>query len=242
VIVVATDDFELYHDLIKELRGREVTFTTIEPGAPIPPGATAIVTGGEPIEAAEDIPMFTAAIDEVRATIDDVLACLRGGGGRLIVGVDPGIRPGIVVLEGDVIVSAFQVPLDDAVSRIEAEVDDAPDAIVRIGDGARLQSAKLINDLDVPRIELVDETGTTPYLGTGARGFDDILAAANIARIEGEPVNDRSIEPTDGELARIKSRSREVSPVNRAIDERLARMVAQGELSIDEALDRHRSR
>ena len=33
-------------------------------------------------------------------------------------------------------------------------------------------------------MELVDETGTTPYLGTGARGVRDILAAVNIAQIE----------------------------------------------------------
>jgi hypothetical protein len=33
-------------------------------------------------------------------------------------------------------------------------------------------------------VELVDETGATPYLGTGARGVRDILAAVNIAQIE----------------------------------------------------------
>jgi hypothetical protein len=80
---------------------------------------------------------------------------------------------------------------------------------------------------------------TSPYLGTGARGMGDVLAAVNIARIEGEPIESRDIEPTAGEIQRIKDRSREESEHNRAIDESLARRVAVGDLTISEALDEH---
>jgi hypothetical protein len=68
----------------------------------------------------------------------------------------------------------------------------------------------------------------------------DVLAAVNIARIEGERVDSRSVQPTPGELQRIKDRSREASETNRAVDERLARRVASGELTIEEALEEHR--
>lgn len=67
----------------------------------------------------------------------------------------------------------------------------------------------------------------------------DVLAAVNIARLAGERVESRTIEPTTGELDRIKERSRERSETNRAIDETLARRVATGDLTIDEALDEH---
>ncbi|WP_129113046.1 hypothetical protein [Halegenticoccus tardaugens] len=279
MIVVATEDFELYHDVVAELRDRGVAFTTIRPGDDLPEGTRVLITaptdessaflGGNDDERAGDgerdhgrasenadgrtddagnaeagaiapeVERVVASADETRRAVEEALAILRGGG-RTVVGVDPGVRPGIAVLVGDVVVSAFHVPLGDAVDVITREVADAVDPVVRVGDGARLQGAQIVNDLDDVTVELVDETGTTPYLGTGARGMGDVLAAVNIARIEGERVDSREIEPTAGELQRIKDRSRRESGDNRTIDESLARRVAAGELTIDEALDEHR--
>ncbi|AFK20077.1 hypothetical protein E6P09_14835 [Haloferax mediterranei ATCC 33500] len=241
MIVVATADFELYHEAVDELRSRGVSFTTVEPGDPIPEQARVLITGpNDDIDA--DIARVTATGDDVRRAVDEALTTLRGGGGQTIVGVDPGIRPGIAVLSGETVVAAFHVPLANAVDVIRQETEDAVDPVVRIGDGARLQGAKLINDLDGVAVELVDETGTTPYLGTGARGMGDVLAAVNIARMNGEDTESREIEPTEGELQRIKDRSREASDDSRSIDDELARRVAGGELSIEEALVEHRAR
>ncbi|UVE50553.1 hypothetical protein KU306_01205 [Haloferax larsenii] len=241
MIVVATADFELYHEAVAELRSRGVTFTTVEPGDPLPDRARVVITSPDD-EVETDCSRVTATGDDARRAVDEALATLRGGGGRIVVGVDPGTRPGIAVLSGETVVAAFHVPLADAVDVIRSETDDAVDPLVRIGDGARLQGAKIINDLDDVPVELVDETGTTPYLGSGARGMGDVLAAVNIARIDGERIDSREIEPTDGELQRIKSKSREQSVDNRTIDDELARRVAGGELSVEEALDEHRER
>ena len=242
MIVVATDDFELYHGVVNDLRERGVTFTTCEPGGSLPGHAEIVITDEGNAGSFGELTTVVADPDDARRAVDGALTALRGGGGRTIVGVDPGRKPGVAVLVGDSVVAAFQVPLSDAVSVIEREAADTPDPIVRIGDGARLQGSKLINDLEGVRVELVDETGTTPYLGTGARGMGDVLAAVNIARLEGEAVNSREVEPTEGELQRIKDRSRERSETNRAIDDGLARRVAGGELTIDEALLEHRRR
>jgi len=244
VIVVATGDFELYHGVVNELRDRGVTFTTVEPADPLPEGTDVLVTGEDdevaPPELPGDVTVVTATPDGARRAVESALAALRGEGGRTVVGVDPGTRPGVAVLAGETVVAAFHVPLSDAVDTVREEVADAPDPVVRVGDGARLQGATIVNELDDVRVELVDETGTTPYLGTGARGMGDVLAAVNIARIEGDVVDEREIEPTEGELKVIKDRSRERSDRNRAIDENLARRVASGDLTIDEALDEHR--
>ncbi|MCU4717930.1 hypothetical protein [Halapricum hydrolyticum] len=240
MIVVATADFEVYHGVVQALRDRNVEFTTIEADDPLPDRTSlAIVGPEESVDAPADVPIVTADPETPRRAVEDALARLRSGDGRTIVGIDPGERPGIAVLTGGVVVAAFQVPAQEAAEVVAREVEDAIDPVVRIGDGARLVGARIIDDIDAP-IELVDETGTTPYLGAGARGMGDVLAAANIARMEGEPVDSRDVEPTAGEIQRIKDRSREESETNRAIDEALARRVAVGELSIEEALAEHR--
>ncbi|MFB6097256.1 MAG: hypothetical protein ABEJ74_07705 [Haloferacaceae archaeon] len=239
MIVVATADFELYHEVVGELRDRGVTFTTVEPGDPLPEGTRVVVTApGEP--APDGVEHVAAGADEARRAVDEATALLRGADGRTVVGVDPGPRPGIAVLSGDTVVAAFHVQLADAAEVVRQEVADAVDPLVRVGDGARLQGAQLVNDLEDVPVELVDETGTTPYLGTGARGMGDVLAAVNIAHIEGERVESREVEPTAGELQVIKRESRERSETGRTIDEALARRVASGELTVEEALAEHR--
>ncbi|SFR92897.1 hypothetical protein SAMN05216559_1175 [Halomicrobium zhouii] len=239
MIVVGTADFELYHGVVAELRDRGVEFTTIEPGDDLPEGATVLVTAEDEEWAPEGVDVVRAPPDDPRRAVEEVVAILRGNEGRTVVGIDPGERPGIAVLAGDTVVAAFQVPAAEAAAEVRREVEDAVDPVVRIGDGARLVGTRIIDALaDVP-VELVDETGTTPYLGTGARGMGDVLAAVNIARMEGEAIETRDVTPTAGELQRIKDRSREASETNRAIDEELARKVAVGELSMDEALAEH---
>ncbi|MFB6084011.1 MAG: hypothetical protein ABEJ94_07190 [Halorientalis sp.] len=239
MIVVATADFEVYHGVVNELRDRGVPFTTVEPEEGIPDRASVVVTDPDG-DLDVSVPVVSADPEDPRRAVEDVLAVLRGGEGRTVVGIDPGDRPGIAVMVGDSVVAAFHVPAGQAAEVVAEEVSDAADPLVRIGDGARLTGARIIDDLpDVP-VELVDETGTTPYLGTGARGMGDVLAAVNIARIEGEEVESREIEPTAGEIQRIKERSREQSETNRAIDEELARRVAVGELTVAEALAEHR--
>lgn len=241
MIVVATDDFELYHEAVGELRERGVSFTTVRPDEDLPDGTRVVISAPTDELGVEGPIHVVVDATDARHGVEEALAALRSDEGRTVVGVDPGPRPGIAILVGEVVVAAFHVPLADAVDVIHREVEDTPDALVRVGDGDRLQSAKLINDLQDVRVEMVDETGTTPYLGTGARGMGDVLAAVNIARLEGEAVESREIDPTPGELQRIKNQSREQSMDNRTIDETLARRVASGELTIEEALEVHRN-
>jgi hypothetical protein len=241
VIVVATDDFEVYHEVVTELRDRGLTFTTVEADDDLPERATVVVVGeDDDVTAPAGVEVVTAEPERPRAAIEEVVRLLRGESGRAVVGIDPGERPGVAVLAGEMVVATFQVPAEQAAAVVREELEDAGDPLVRIGDGARLVGSRIIDDLpDVP-VELVDESGTTPYLGTGARGVGDILAAVNIARIEGERIESRDVEPTAGELQRIKDRSREAGADNRAIDADLARQVATGDLSIREALEIHR--
>jgi len=243
VIVVATADFELYHDVVTELRERGIEFTTVEPDAELPVKTSVVLTGTDDfIDVDRDTPVVRADSGAPREAVEGAVSLLRGGGGRRTVGIDPGEQPGVAVLEGGVVVATFQVPPEDVPALVLQETEDAPDPLVRIGDGARLIGARIIDGLDDVPVELVDETGTTPYLGAGTRGIGDVIAAINIARMEGERIESRDVQPTEGELERIREQSREESAANRTIGTDLARRVALGELSISEALDAHRNR
>ena len=242
MIVVATADFEVYHDVVGELRDRGVTFTTVEPGDDLPERTRVVVVGPDDEVDSGGTNLVRASPGEARRAVEEALATLRGGGGRTVIGVDPGERPGIAVLSGDTVVAAFAVPVADAVETIERVLEEAVDPVVRVGDGARLQGARIVDALEDVRVELVDETGTTPYLGQGTRGtgVGDVLAAVNIARLEGEAVSSREVEPTAGEIQVVKNRSRERSPENRELTDGLARRVALGELTLEEAMAEHR--
>lgn len=242
MLVVATENFEVYHELVTDLRERDVPVTTIDPGGEFPADTSVVVTAdGETVDTPPDATVVKATPGKPRVAVEAAVTALRGATGQTTVGIDPGERPGIAVLRGDVVVATFQVDPAAVAEVVHRETADAPDPLVRIGDGARLVGARIVDDLSVP-VELVDETGTTPYLGAGTRGLGDVIAAVNIARREGDRIDSRDVDPTTGELTRIQDRSREAGETNRAIDTDLAHRVAEGELSIDEALDEHRSR
>lgn len=239
-VVVATADFEIYHDIVNELRDRGARFTTIQPGDPIPDETTVVIAGAnDELSLPDDVDRIIADRDDPRATVQRALESQRGSA-RRVIGIDPGDRPGIAVLSGDDVTAVFQVPLADVPGIVRPEIEGAVDPVVRIGDGARVQGSRLIDALEDVRVELVDETGSTPHLGTGARGMGDVLAAVNIARREGDPIQSREIEPTPGEIQVIQDASRERSADNRSIPGDLARRVAKGDLSIEDAVDAHR--
>ncbi|WP_348607985.1 hypothetical protein [Halobaculum rarum] len=244
MIVVVTDDFALYHAAVAELRERGATFTTREPDADLPEHAAVVISAPHDGLSFREEPVehVTTTADRVRDGVEEALGGLRGGDGRTVVGVDPGERPGIAVLSGETVIAAYHVPLGDAVDTVIAEIDDEPDALVRVGDGDRLRSARIVNELEGVSVELVDESGTTPTLGRGAggKGMADVLAAVNIARMEGDPVETRAVEPTAGEIQRIKNESRDRSAGDLTVSEELAREVALGELTIAEAIAEQR--
>jgi len=241
VIVVATEDFELYHDAVSALRDRGAEFTTVEPGAELPEEATVVLVGeADTVEVPPQVAVVEGTADRARAAVEEVIASLRGESGRTVVGIDPGEQPGIAVLAGEMIVATFQVPPEQVPAVVREQTADAPNPLVRIGDGARLIGARIVDELDAVPVELVDESGTTPYLGTGVRGIGDILAAVNIARRPGERIERRELEPTPGEIGRVKAESRRRSAGEVTIDEALARRVALGDVSLDEAIAAHR--
>ncbi len=165
----------------------------------------------------------------------------------IIIGIDPGKYPGIAVLGNGKTISVHHVSAGEVcplIKRILREFD-GKNILVRIGHGARLIRCRIVNDLlDLGlHVEMVDETGTTPRLGKGVHGqvISDIIAAINIARIKGKRAGKQFIEPSQGEVRVVQENSREHSNGRSTIPRLLARAVAKGEMTLEEAVERHNS-
>jgi len=186
--------------------------------------------------------------DDPQGTIDRAINILRGNGHAepLVIGIDPGRRPGIAVLSGDMVVAVYQVGITEVEPTIRKVAHEYHTSIstIRIGSGARLMTAQIINTLLEGgfKVELVDETGTTPCVGKNIHTslVRDIIAAINIARIRGEPVGRMEIEPSKGEIRVIQETSRSQSEGRATIPKYLARRVARGEITLDEAIEMHK--
>ncbi len=184
--------------------------------------------------------------DKPQAAIDKAISLLFGEDfERIIIGIDPGKYPGMAVLGNNKTISVHRISVGEVcplIKRIMQEYNNKK-ITVRIGHGARLIRSQLINgilDLGL-EVEMVDETGTTPRLGRGVHGqvISDIIAAINIAKIPGKNVGKQFIEPSSGEVRVIQERSREYSNGRSTIPRILARAVAKGELTLDEAVEKH---
>ncbi len=219
----------------------------LNPGHPIPTHVGVVITTEKESEQIIfDRDKIIFADGRPHAALDKAHYMLFGEDiEQIIIGIDPGKYPGVAVLGNNKTVSVHHVSVGEVcplVKRIMREYGNKK-IIVRIGHGARLIRSQLINgllDLGLP-VEMVDETGTTPHLGKGVHGqvISDIIAAINIARLPGKNVGKQYIEPSLGEVRVIQESSREYSNGRLTIPRVLARRVAKGELTLDEAMERH---
>ena len=178
------------------------------------------------------------------STINAALKLLNGKNdiNQVVIGIDPGKNPGVAVLEDGQVSEVHHVPARDVPGLVRQILENYPgkDIVIRIGNGARLVRTRLINsilDMGV-NVEVVDETGTSPSMGRGIHGsgMSDIIAAINIARLKGTRVGKQEVEPSMGEIKRIQEYSREHSNGKTSIPRDLARKVAKGEMTIEEAI------
>ncbi len=239
----------MYHSIIEEARSRRLNLIVLTPTQPIPANVGAIITTESE---SKDIDFsrnrIVIADGRAQAAIDKAVSLLFGEDfEQIIIGIDPGKYPGMAVLGNNKTISVHHVSVGEVCPLIKRILREHKDKkiIVRIGHGARLIRSQLINgilDLGLA-VEMVDETGTTPHLGKGVHGqvISDIIAAINIARIPGKNVGKQFIEPSQGEVRVIQEHSREYSNGRSTIPRMLARAVAKGELTLDEAVEMHKS-
>ena len=107
--------------------------------------------------------------------------------------------------------------------------------IVKVGNGARLIRDRIINELILHGVEtqVVSEHNTS----SGTRNTAHTKAATRIAIMGGRRVWEmQDIEPNEGEIKEIQNESRILSNGLITISAKLARQVACGELSLEDAI------
>ena len=159
---------------------------------------------------------------------------------QLVFGVDPGPRPGLAWLADGIVVGNAQL---ENIGMVADHIIGLSTAVkhqrmcVKIGDGAPLIRDRIINQLILRGIETlqVSEYRTS----SGSRSKAHIHAATRIALMSGLKVYHlRDLIPTDGDLREIQRQSRIQSSGDLTIPTELARMVACGEISMEEAIKR----
>lgn len=232
------------------MRFRRLNFIALSPREAVPPSVSVVITTEDEVDKIDFDESKIVVAKKPRAAIDKAMQLLHGKRryGQIIIGIDPGKRPGIAVLGDNMVIAVHQTSANEVCETVKQIVNEhiAEQYTIRVGHGARLIRTQIVNSLiDLGlRIELVDENGTTPRLGRGVHGsqVSDIVAAINIAKIKGEIIGRQNIEPTRGEVKEIQSLSRELSNGRATIPMQLARRVAKGELTIYEAIARHNKR
>jgi hypothetical protein len=238
IIGILTSDFRVYYELIKGLKKRDLSFVSLTFNEPIPLNIGVIITTKEEKNKIK-FPRLVLTEKDIDLTIDRAMRILRGKEKfkKLIIGIDPGKRPGLAVIGDGEILSTVQVPSPEKVKEmVDRAIASYPaeETVIRIGHGDTTHRNRIINSLSnlMLKIEISDETRTTRISET-----PDIDAAIEIALKSGIPARgEYKVKPTQGELRDIQRRSRIESKGRVTISKEEARNVAVGKLTLEEAI------
>jgi len=241
VLGILTEDFRLYHDLVAALKRRGLSFRSLSFGGRVPATVGAILTS--PAEASRIRYPNVIAVEDVEVAVARGLQVVRGKTAwrELLIGVDPGSTPGVAIVGDGEVVDTYIASSPEAVARIvqdAARTFPARTRRVRIGHGDPTNRNRIINALsrEEARVEIVDEAGTTHR--TDQPDVDAAIRIAFTPGVQARPFYE--IRPTRGELREIQRRSRMSSGGTISISADLAAMVARGEVTLDQAIDRQR--
>ena len=234
-IAVRTDDFRLSFHLMRELKRRKCDFVMLASGEK---WDGVLLTSPEEVHDGE----IPATEETLEISVERAIQASRGldSAVQLVFGVDPGPRPGIAWLADGVVVGSAQLEQIDSVADHIVGLSSAVEhkrMCVKVGDGAPLIRDRIINQLILRGIETleVNEYRTSQ----GSRIKTHLHAATRIALMGGSRVHHiRELNPTEGDLKEIQRQSRIMSLGNLTISTELARLVACGELSMEDAIKR----
>jgi hypothetical protein len=252
-----TRDFGLYHDLVRLLRERSVPFVSLAFDETPPPQVGVVLTswrdtvqGGLPQHVpVVAVPVDSAGLEDLEAGVQAARRILEGKTRfkQLAVGIDPGKRPGLAVLGDGSVVHTVHAVSEAEVAQLVGRILDQFEAdarVVRVGHGSPKERDDILRRLEVllpedVRVEVVDETGTTPPRGASGGLPADVAAAIGIARVAGRaayPVAGPHV--TERLIRHLQRESREATEGRFSIGRDAARRVARGELSMEEAVRR----
>jgi hypothetical protein len=247
-VALVTRDPGLYHELAGFLRERHVPTISLLPGDRIPDQVAAVLTSNSeapliehsnvlPVGETLDRRSLAAAIRHALESADAAEA--------IIVGLDPGPRPGYSILAGATVLGEGVLESPESAGTLAGHLRHrfpARPVLFRVGRGDPPMRNRIVNSLleHHRSVELVDEEGTTPR---GHRRPRDAAAARNIAHSRGRVVREPlPLSFTPGDIANLQRLSREGSGGRLTISRSSAHRVLQGELTLAEAVAEAMSR
>ncbi|BAD84859.1 hypothetical protein, conserved [Thermococcus kodakarensis KOD1] len=245
-VAIMTGDVRVYYLATKVLKEYGIPFLSLRVGEKIPYDVEVVLTGEKD---KVEFPVKVIVRDE--NFIDDLLARLEGRKRfqNVFIAIDPGDRPGMSVVADGRVIEVHRLKSPKDVEPVVGLLEKYPTAKLKVGNGAKRQRTMMLKALgevlgyDYPII-IVNESRTTPKVGgVESSSVVDIVASINIGLREGRETTIGDVlevkEPTKKEIEHIKRRSRELSG-NITISSRLAREVALGNLTLEEAIEIHR--
>jgi hypothetical protein len=242
-VALVTRDPALYGELAGLLRERRWPAVSLLPGQRIPESVAVVLTSPSEAEFITHQRVLTVAPDgDHRALRAAVEHALEAGDpeGDIIVGIDPGPRPGYAVWVGPTCVGEGNLDSPESVALFARQIHHrfpSRHILFRVGAGDPPDRNRIVNELLGQRrsVEVVDERRTTPR---GRRRPRDAAAARTIARTPGDAVRGRlPLTFTAGEIANVQRLSRERSGGRLTIPRSSAVRVLRGELTLGDAVD-----
>lgn len=242
---VLTEDFRLYHDLVTALKARDLPFESLSFHQRIPEHIGVVITS--PAEFPRVKFRRKIALEDIDDAIAQAQRLLQGKEeyDEVVVGVDPGPRPGVAVVGDGAVVEERTAESPEAVAKIVGAIlrnhPSLRRVTVRVGHGDRTNRNRIINALadQEVQVEIADEGGTTPEQRRDDRR--NIEAAREIAFIPGtKALRWYRLSPTEGEVKEVQRLSRIDSEGEITISRELAQKVAEGKLTMAEAIRRQR--
>ena len=244
-IGIYTKNFCLYHDLVSILKNRNLAYVSLNSIKHIPRQIGVIITSNNEIHDINKKKVIAAdAYDSIEQAVDKAIQLLIGKDlyTQVLIGIDPGEKPGIAIVGDDILLQTLQVQSpEDVKSAIKRFLNEYPshEYHIRIGHGSVLERNRIINSLITLKfpIEIVNESKTSSSHQTQRIGRD-LKAATSIALLKGGLVQRRlPLEPTKGEIRRIQEESRKLSEGKITISSKKAILVLKGEKSLLQAID-----
>lgn len=241
-VALVTRDPALYSELAGFLRERRLPSVSLLPGQRIPGRVAVVLTSPEEARgiAHPRVVVFAEGGDR-RALGAAVAHALDAGSpdGELIVGIDPGPRPGYAIFAEGRCLGEGVLDSPEAAAGFSVQLRHrfpSRHVVFRVGTGDPPSRNRIVNALlsHQRSVELVDEQGTTPR---GRRRPRDPAAARSIAHGLGRSVRERlPTSFTPGEISNLQRLSREGSGGMVTISRSSAHRVLRGEISLADAV------
>jgi len=238
-----TRDPALYGELAGFLRERRLPSVSLLPGQRIPDRVAVVLTSPEEAREIHHPHVLVVGEDGDRRALGAAVEHALEVGqpdGDIVVGIDPGPRPGYAVFAGATCIGEGILESPEAAGAFSGQLRhrfSSRRVLFRVGAGDPPRRNRVVNSLlsHHRTVELVDEQGTTPR---GHRRPRDAIAARSIAGGVGRSVRDQlPTNPTPGEVADLQRLSRERSGGLVTISRSSAHRVLRGEISLAEAVE-----